>query len=1079
MDLINDPNKENDPEYGFVDCKIGGFGASFMIDSGAGINTVSEQCWSEIKRCMEKEHLKITVMGTQRGVKIYAFAATKPLEIVETFKAEIYARKANKPTVSAEFFVVKGGRRSLLGRKTARDMGVLRMGAEVLNMETQTQHQTFPTAPIKPVSFIIDSSVRPSRQYHIRIPDAFVDQAEARLMKMWKDGIIEKVEGSPEWLSTLNVVMKGPNDFRLTLNMKRANQAIRRPYYPIPTLERIRAKTAGAKVFSKLDLSQAFYHLPLDERSRNMTCFMTSFGIFRYTRLLFGANSAPEIFQRFMEDVLKGIEGVTCFIDDMLLFAKDVEQLREITAKVKDALEKFNLTLNDDKCEYEKAEIKFLGHTFNKDGININEEKTKAIKAFRRPNSVSETKSFLGLANFVSSFIPNYAELTETLRRGLRERRTFTWTAEMDGAFEILKAAIINCTTTLGSFKEKDETHLYTDASGSSVGAVLTQIRPSGLKNIVAFASRLLTDAERRYDQTSREALAMIWAVEHFQSYLIGREFRLVSDSSGAIGMMTKSESAKSKRVMHRAEGWRYRMEMFSASFWHVKGKLNIADCATRLVKMARNQEGQEVAKCSNRCEIATLEINTALEDRIFESHTLTIEEVATETGKDEVMHRVKAAMDTGVWAKDLTRYEAVKQELVWVNGILMRMEKIVIPRTIRAKALAIAHKGHPGMNRMKRLLRERVWWPRLDKEVEAHVKACDACFHITPEHNVVPMKRSSMPKKPQDKMGVDHFGPMAQWGNKHVLAMIDYHSRYLKVKIVKSTSFEATWEVLEEWFDVDGNPITIRCDNGPAFRSEFEQACNNRGIIVEHSIPYNPMQNGMVEASMKTVGKAMRVAHQTEKDYAIQLKWAVIAHNSTPHSVTGMVPEEAMFGRRVRRGLPSLRDPDTLMGVEEAMEEDAASKLVAQHRENAKRRTKESEMMVGDQVVVKLRNKNKLDATYGTEKFTISGINNGDVHMTGEDGRIVSKPIRDLKRITANEENANEAEERLAVDRMPYEAEQPSDREEDLVTSGDQEVTEQEPERRRSARVKKAPAALDNYVREIVVRLMSSVSAE
>lgn len=384
--------------YGNVTCDVAGITLNMIIDTGATINAITEEHWDQLRR---DPRARVEWLDPEKGRKVVAYASAAPLEVKARFMATLTTANYSRPTIDAEFYVIRNAKRSLLSKFTARELGVVLMGEEVdmVNAILPPEEKIsdpFPIAPVPEIRFDIDKSITPSKHCYVRIPEAFKEDVERRLEKMIREDIIEKVEGTPEWVSSMNVVMKGPKDFRLTLNMKKANAAIGRQYHPIPTIESIRQQVGEARYFAKLDLSQAYYHLVLDEEARNMTCFMTTKGVYRYKRLVFGVVCAPEIFQKFMEDTLQGLSGVVNFIDDVLVFADTIEELRRRTAEVMTRLGDYNLKLNLEKCEFEKKEVTFLGHSFSREGINIDERKTRAVKSFRSPKTISELRSFLG-----------------------------------------------------------------------------------------------------------------------------------------------------------------------------------------------------------------------------------------------------------------------------------------------------------------------------------------------------------------------------------------------------------------------------------------------------------------------------------------------------------------------------------------------------------------------------------------------------------------------------------------------------------------------------------------------------------
>lgn len=273
----------------------------------------------------------------------------------------------------------------------------------------------------------------------------------------------------------MSAVAKAKGDFRLVVHMRAANRAIKREYYRMPSLDEMRIKLHGAKFFSKLDLSNAFYHLELHEESRDLTTFLTESGMFRFTRLMFGVNCAPEIFQREMSRMLEGAKNTIVYIDDILMFADTLDQIHTIVSKVLRILRENNLTLNLEKCEFDKSRIRWLGHKLSENGFNIDEEKIKDFRRFRQPNTSSELRSFLGLATFVSPYIQGFANIASPLWELTSSSNAWVWGEEQSKAFELLRDRIVQCTTSLGYFSDQGKTILYTDASPYALGAVLVQ----------------------------------------------------------------------------------------------------------------------------------------------------------------------------------------------------------------------------------------------------------------------------------------------------------------------------------------------------------------------------------------------------------------------------------------------------------------------------------------------------------------------------------------------------------------------------------------------------------------------------
>lgn len=497
------------------------------------------------------------------------------------FRAKIEVVGCHKPSIVADFLVVKEGRRSLLSRSTAGDLKLLKLGISVNNCDISNRINKFPKVPDVLVKFSIDKSIPPTKNAYYNVPAAYRADAKARLHDMENRGIIERVTKAPDWISGMSAVAKGKDDFRLVVNMRAPNRAIKREYFRLPLLDEMKLKLHGAKFFSKLDLTNAFYHLELHEGSRDLTTFLSEDGMYRFTRLMFGVNCAPEIFQREMSRILEGVKNIIVYIDDILIFAENLEELRKTAAEVLRILRVNNLTINADKCEFDKTRIKFLGHELDQNGFNIDEAKIKDIRRFRNPSTVSELRSFLGLATFVSPYIKGFADTASPLW-AVTSANSWIWGDEQTRAFERLKEQIVHCTTSLGYFSEEHKTVLYTDASPNALGAVLVQEDNERPPRVISFASKALTSTEKRYPQNQREALGAVWAVEHFAYFLLGRPFTLRTDAQGFTFILNRLRE-DSKRALNRADGWALRLSPYNFEVEYVRGRDNIADPSSRL----------------------------------------------------------------------------------------------------------------------------------------------------------------------------------------------------------------------------------------------------------------------------------------------------------------------------------------------------------------------------------------------------------------------------------------------------------------------------------------------------------------
>lgn len=885
----------------------------------------------------------------------------------------------SKPKNYAEFFVIEGSQKSLLSKRTAEDLKVLKVGLDVQNIEVK--NEAFPKFPNVEVKLSIDSRIPPRKIAYLRIPVAMEEKVDQKILQMLHSDVIEPVVGPPEWISPLVVVPKGKDDIRLCINMKYPNEAIQREHYPLPMIDTFLNKLRGSTVFSKLDITSAFHHIELHPESRGITTFMTSRGLMRFKRLMFDINCAPEIFQRVMSEMLAGIEGVIVYIDDIVVAGPTKEEHDGRLQEVLSVLKENNALLNEAKCLIGVSELEILGFKVSAAGINPSDDKISAIQNFRKPETKEEVRSFLGLINFVGQFIPHLSTRTEALRQFIRGD-VDVFGEDQQKAFDDLRNELSNTVHRLGFFDPKDETELYVDASPVGLGAVLTQRNSEGVPRIISFASKGLTKTERVYPQTQREALAVVWAVEKFYHYLFGIHFTIFTDHK-TLEYIFGGKHQQAKRACSRAEGWALRLQPYEYTVKHIPGSTNISDILSRLCEQSETpfDENTEHYLC-------------ALEEG---PTAILLKEIKSESSRDEVLCAVMKAIHNQDWPSDLFRYQAFSKELGVIDGVVVRDERIVLPCNLRRRALAIAHRGHPGVVTMRRILREKVWWPCMDRDVGDFIQECAGCAAVSSQGPPEPMLRKEMPDRAWQEIAIDFFTAKEC---ATFLVTVDYYSRFIKVIEMKGTNAAKTIEALETIFQEQTYPESIRADNGPPFSSEeFSNYCTRKNIRLIRTIPYWPQMNGLVERQNQGILRTLRIAKAINADWRKAIRDYVYAYNTTPHSVTGRAPMELLTGRPVKDLLPSLRTEPYWNRDEASRDNDAINKMKGKLYADHRRRAKPSEIDVGDNVMLRNYETGKLEPKFKLDKFTVVKKSGNDTIVTNEEGVMYRRPVTHLRK--------------------------------------------------------------------------------
>lgn len=971
-----DTTSETDDEI--INCHVGNVPITMLIDSGSKVNIITTSDWNKLT----KNKSTMWNISDSSSTRLSAFTGC-PMKIVKEFAAGI--RIGNAAEIIATFYFVDSNGISLLGKDTAIALQVLKLGPSASVNAVIENKQPFSKIKGITVKLSIDRTIKPIQQPVRRIPVAYEEKVENKLLEALKNDIIEQVNGPSPWISPIVIIFKSNGDMRICVDMRRANEAILRENFPLPSFDTFLTKLRGAQYFSRLDLKNAYHQLELDEQSREITTFITHKGMFRYKRLMFGVNSAPEIFQRIFESILAPCSNCLNYIDDIIVFGRD-EKEHDISLKnVLQILKDNNVVLNDSKCLYKVQQLKFLGHNLSQNGIDPDADKVNTIKNFRTPSTKEETRSFLGLVTYVGKFIPDLANTTEPLRQLTKNDEEFVWTSKRQAAFEKLKSDL-STLPTLAYFDPKNRTRLIADASPVALGAVLIQFKLNE-PYVISYASKSLSSVEKRYSQTEKESLALVWSVERFYYYLAGLEFELVTDHK-PLEAIFKPTSKPPARI----ERWVLRLQAFKFKVIYQAGKFNIADSVSRLCQL-KNSESFDELNEQHVFHIIEKSIPVALQIS---------DVVVAGRHDDEILNAIEKSKNNSWHNNDDNVYYLFRHELSTVGNVLLRGDKLVIPSSLRQQVLQLAHEGHPGESVMKRRVRSKVWWPLIDRQVEKYVKNCRDCLVVSQPNRPPPMARKQLPPGPWKEVAIDLLGPLPN--HDFVFVIIDYYSRYQEMKFVKTITSSVIIRLLSELFSRLGIPKSIRADNGRQFVSEeFKLFCKQNGIQLTNTPPYWPQANGEVENMNRSIVKRLKISHENNRNYKEDLEAFSLMYNVTPHSVTGKSPSELMFGRNIRDKIPTVQDLVETLPDEEVVDEDRLKKQIGKRREDVARGAKEPFIKVGDKVLVKnVIHHNKLTPNFDSIEYEVLDIIGTEVIVRGN-GKEFRRNISHLKKIPSS----------------------------------------------------------------------------
>lgn len=541
-------------------------------------------------------------------------------------------------------------------------------------------------------------------------------------------------------------------------------------------MKRLKLSFTIANFFSNIDLEAAYNQLRLEEESQKLTAFYSPIGVLQFARLNFGAKSAPEIFQKIMNNVFGDIKFVWIYLDDIAIAAPTRQEHDKALEEVERRIAQYNFKKNEAKCSYRQSSMTFLGYVIDKNGVRISPDRYVAIKELSPPSNVKGVHSVLGFFGFLRGYIKNFAEKTVNLREIIRAK-SFDWSEEAQNEFVTLKKELLNSfqqNVCLAHFNPKRETRLYTDASDVGIGGVLIQKDKDGKYYLISCIGRTLTETEQKYPTVEKEALAVFYAVKRFYYCLIGTQFAIYTDNEAVKVIYGKAREGLTKKAVNRLNSYALTLASYDCEFRYVSSEDNVADVLSRYCRI---EDKLRTSRIDNPYEVKDLCVANTRENNYG---PLAFEKIQRESQSDEILVLVRNYIEFREENEKLKEWNHYMSRLSTEFGVVWYEDRIVIPETLKKIALQVAHEGHPGMSAMKRKLRGHVWWPRINNDVEKFVRECDGCVLVTKGAAPEPLLRTVLPDRPWEKLASDFFEVPTE--NLKILTLVDYYSRFLKV---------------------------------------------------------------------------------------------------------------------------------------------------------------------------------------------------------------------------------------------------------------------------------------------------------
>ncbi|CAL1266838.1 unnamed protein product [Larinioides sclopetarius] len=711
------------------------------------------------------------------------------------------------------------------------------------------------------------------------IPKIAHDFARQEIQKLLAAGIIES---STSNYSFPIIFVKKKSDsknlkFRMVVDYRLLNNVTESFKICLPKITDILHNISGKKWYSVLDLKSAFFQIKLKDADKQKLAFCSELGNFQPTRLPFGSKNSTSYFHLLISKCLDDLKGshIQYFLDDVIIAADSISEMKTRLQQVFDRLAKFNLTLDPNKIQICMSNITYLGFNISANGFAPSEDNIQKVTKFPVPKNVKQVQSYLGMMNYFRHLIFNYAEVVEPIVKLTRKGIPFIWSENCQDAFNVMQDIILT-RPTIKNYDESKPLYLTTDASRIALCAILMQKEGENFYPI-EFFSKQLSPSERNYPSIRRELFAIFMGVKHFREYLYGKHFNLLTDAKPLTFHM---QLEKQPDIVKR---WLLYLQDFSYNIDHIKGCDNPADFLSRM--QIEDVEANNLFHIGDQLSHSNIKLCQSMDSctseiikKIEENDSVTCQKYFIDSYTGLLMFKIKSRK----------------------NQIL---NKIYIPRSLVKDCLLVAHAPHFGVQKTYDFIKTKYYWPGMYADVKNFCENCSNCLQNKPKRKTI---THSIPKHhlaPGEFLAIDIVGKLPRSIDNHnyILTIVDHYSRYLEAIPLNNTTSHTIIKHLNHYFSRFGIPKFILSDNATYFKAD-EIVEFYKALKIEHrkSSIYYPKSNGLLERTHRILKESVTSISQKVHDWSKSLLFFKLHYNNSKHAVTQYTPAELFFGRKI-----------------------------------------------------------------------------------------------------------------------------------------------------------------------------------